>query len=59
MAAKKNTEDTVEEALAEAAPKKGKPSLAELHDELEALKAAGNPDPDRLAELKRLIAAGG
>jgi hypothetical protein len=37
--AKKKTEEPAE-------------NLSAVQDELEALKAQGNPDPDRLAELK-------
>jgi hypothetical protein len=40
------------------AAKKSKPTVGELYDELELLKANGNKDPDRVAELKRLIAEG-
>lgn len=39
-----------------AAAKKVNPR--DLVDEMEVLKAQGNPDPDRLAELKTLIAKG-
>ena len=43
----------------EPAPAKAaKPTLSELHDELELLKAQGNKNPARLAELKQLIAKG-
>ena len=40
------------------APKAAKPTPRDLLDELELLKAQGNPNPTRLAELKQLIAEG-
>jgi hypothetical protein len=43
-------------APAEAKPRK--PTLSELQDELELLKAQGNPNPARLAEVKKLISEG-
>jgi hypothetical protein len=42
------------EPVAPAKPKKL--SRTELSDELEQLKAQGNPNPERLAELKQLLA---
>ena len=41
-----------------AAKSKKKPERWELSDELEALKAQGNPNPERIAELKKLLAEG-
>lgn len=45
-----------EEAKPKAEPKAKKPDPRELADELELLKAQGNPDPDRVAEIKQLLA---
>jgi len=41
-----------------AEPKAKKPERGELADEIELLKAQGNPDPARLAELKKQLAGG-
>jgi len=41
-----------------AKPSKADLKLSELYDEFERLKALGNKNPDRLAELKKLIAEG-
>lgn len=54
MSASKESDVPVKE---EPAPKKAKkPSRTELADELELLKAQGNQNPDRLAEIKKLLA---
>jgi hypothetical protein len=50
-------ESKVEEAKAESKKAK-KPERWELADELELLKAQGNPNPDRVAELKKQLAEG-
>jgi len=50
--------DPAPDALEPTAPSKADVKAAALHDELELLKAQGNKDPDRLAELKKLIAEG-
>lgn len=56
MPAKRPTEDVVEVV---APPAPSSPSITELQDELEQLKAQGNPRPARLAELKQLLAGKG
>lgn len=45
-----------DEAVAPKAKKAAEPDRSALHDELEALKANGNQDPARLAEIKKLLA---
>jgi len=58
MPAAKKEDPVVEEAPVEkAAPKAKQPERWELADEFNRLMAEGNPNPARLAELKKLLAS--